>query len=118
MSGDAIQSVEVTNPIFGSAKVSGSNVSLILGVGTFIMVAILAWIFNAHAGDSKDSSKEVAKELKESNEKVAAAMKESNKELGMILKELAQSTREQNCLLSLPQERRAANSEICKRISR
>ncbi len=113
------QSIEVTNPVLGSLKASGPNVTLMLSVGTFFLAAAMAWMMNTHAGEAKDGSKEMAKELKESNEKVAQAMKESNKELGAILKELAQSTREQNCLLSLPQDRRnGVNAETCKRLSR
>ena len=44
--------------------------------------------------------------------------KENNKDIAKELKEVAKAAREQNCLLSLPQERRQENVEVCKRISR
>lgn len=113
------ESVEATNPILGSLKISGANVTLILTVAVFIIVCICAYVLNAHAGDAKDGAKAVAQELKEANREVAATLKESNKEVSKVIGDLAQAMREANCLaqFSKPEER-AKNAELCKRISR
>lgn len=112
-------SLEATNPVLGSLKISGPNVTLILTVGTFIIVSLIAYLLNAHAGDAKDTGKSVAQELKDANKEVAAALKESNKEVAKVLNELAAAMREQNCLSSFPTPaERAKNAELCKRISR
>ncbi len=46
----------------------------------------------------------------------AAETKDASRELVQALKEMTQTAREQNCLISMPQDRRDA--ELCKRISR
>ena len=71
-----------------------------------------------HTSDARDNAKEIAKELREVNKEAAAERKEASRELSEALKELARAAREQNCLLSLPQEKRIENVEVCKRISR
>lgn len=45
-----------------------------------------------------------------------ADTKEASKELVTALKEMTQAAREQNCLISLPQDRR--DPELCRRLSR
>lgn len=113
------ESVEVTNPIFGSLKINGQNVILILVVAVFIVVCIMAYVLNAHAGDAKETGAAVARELKEANKEVAAALKDSNKEVAKVLNELAAAMRESNCLAQFVKpEERARNAELCKRISR
>lgn len=112
------QTVEASNPVLGHLKVSGANVTTMFTIGTFVLSAIIAWVLTSHTADAKDGSKEIARELKDSNREVSQALKDSNKELAVILKELVQSTREQNCLLSLPQERRAAGAYDCRRNAR
>ncbi len=112
-------SVEVTNPILGSLKASGPNITLIFTLGTFVFVVIIAYILNAHAGDAKDTGKAVAQELKESNKEVAQALRESNKEVAKVLNELAQAMREANCLAQFTKpEEKKQNSDLCKRLSR
>lgn len=63
-------------------------------VATLIIVCVMGYVLYAHAGDTKDASKE----------------------LTMALKEMTQAAREQNCLISMPQDRR--DPELCRRISR
>jgi len=87
-------------------------------VASLIVMILVSYMLFMHATEAKDNTKEIATILKESNKEVSTVLRESNKELGQILKELSQATREQNCLLSLPQEKRAENIELCKRISR
>ena len=112
------QNIEVTNPVLGSLKVSSANLNTIFTVFGFILTALIAWVLWFHTGESKDANKAVAIELKEANHVIAVTLKESNKELGTALKELTVASREQNCLLSIPLERRQENVEMCKRISR
>ena len=50
-------------------------------------------------------------------EEIASILKETSRETNQILKEMARANREQNCLLSVPLERRAAMAETCKRIA-
>lgn len=90
---------------------------------TMIIVCVLSYIVFAHAGDSKEGSKEVATILKESNKEVANALKDSNRELGIILREMTQAAREQNCLMrsgvaNLQPEKRQEVAELCKQLSR
>lgn len=111
--------VEASNPVLGSFKVSGQNVNTIATVATLILVSIVAYVLNAHAGDAKETGKAVAQELKEANKEVANTLKESNREVAKVLNELAAAMREQNCLAQFPtQVERARNAELCKRISR
>ena len=44
--------------------------------------------------------------------------KEASKELTLALKEMTQAARESNCLMAIPMEKREANSDLCRRISR
>lgn len=112
-------SVEATNPILGTLKVSGANVNLIVTIGTFVFVAIIAYVLNAHAGDARDGGKAAAQELKESSKEVSAALRESNKEVAKSLNELAQAMREANCLAQFTTpEAKAKNADFCKRVSR
>lgn len=46
----------------------------------------------------------------------AAETKDASKELVTALKEMTQAAREQNCLISMPQDRR--DPELCRRIAR
>lgn len=118
MAGEA-ESVEVSNPVLGSLKASGQNITLIFTIATFSFVVVLAWLFNAHAGDAKDNGKTVAQELKESNKEVASALRESNREVSKVLSELAQAMREANCLAQFETpEKKRQNSDLCKRLSR
>ena len=40
------------------------------------------------------------------------------REVVSALREMTQATREQNCLMAFPPERREANMDLCKRVSR
>ena len=96
MGSDDRQTVEASNPILGSLKVSSANLNTLFTVLGFVMTCLIAWVLYTHTSDAKDATKELATALREQT--VAA--------------------REQNCLISLPQERREQNSELCKRIAR
>ena len=115
----ADDNLEVTNPILGSLKIASANLNTIATVVTLIVAGVMSWVLFAHAGDAKESGKEVAKELKEANREVAAALNESNKEVSKVLYDLAQAIREQNCLAQFPTpQEKARNADLCKRISR
>jgi len=98
-----------------AVEIAGQKVNLrnVKSLNTLATVATLfvtcfgVYILFTHQADAREGGKEVA-----------LVLKESNKELSEVLKELARATREQNCLLSLPQEKRNENVELCKRIAR
>ena len=87
-------------------------------MATLILTCVVGWIIFTHSSEAKDGLKEIAAELKVSNKETAAVLKEANKELSEVLKEMARASRETNCLLAMPPEKRAENVELCKRISR
>ena len=122
---------EETNGADVAVEIAGQKVNLrnikslntLATVATLIVACVLGYIVVVHAGDSKDSAKEIAKELKEANKEVANTLKESNRELGIVLREMSQAAREQNCLLrsgvsSLAPEKRQEVAELCKQLSR
>jgi hypothetical protein len=113
---DQLETVEADTAV-GKFKISGANLNNLATFATLVGVVLLCWVVWGHAGDAKESGKAIAAELKESNKAVAQELRESNKEMTLILKEMARATREQNCLLSLPQEQRQRNAETCRRIS-
>ena len=109
---------EVDAEIAGQkVRVKGSDVNMLFTISSFIGIALIGYVIYTHADDAKKSDKEIAIELRDSNREVAKVLKEQNKEISDVLKEMARATREQNCLLSLPQEQRQRNAETCKRIS-
>ena len=110
------ESVEADTAI-GKFKVTGANLNNLATFASLVGVVLLCWVVWGHAGDAKDSAKAVAAELRDANKEVAQALKESNREISQVLKEMSRATREQNCLLSLPQDQRQKNAELCKRIS-
>jgi len=119
------QTVEATNTPFGSFKISSANLNTLFTVLGFIVLCIMAWILWTHHADASDTRKDakegsklVAQELKEANKEIAATLKESNKEISRVLNDLARAMREANCLNSFPTpQQKAANAELCKRIS-
>ena len=117
MSDDVVETVEAKTS-FGSLKVSSANLNTIFTAFAFVMLCIVSWVLWSHTVDAKDTGKEVAGALKEANKETATVLKEANKDLTQILKELTQAAREQNCLMSMPEAKRPANAELCKRISR
>ena len=113
---DPTESVEADTAI-GKFKITGANLNNLATFASLIGIVLLCWVVYGHAGDAKETAKAIAAELREANKEVANALKESNKEMSSVLKEMARSTREQNCLLSLPQDQRQKNAELCKRLS-
>jgi hypothetical protein len=63
-------------------------------VATLILVCVLGYAFYVHAGETKDASKDLVQ----------------------ALKEMTSAAREQNCLISMPMERR--DPELCRRLAR
>lgn len=63
-------------------------------VATLLCVVLIGYVLYTHTADDK----------------------EAKKELTMAIRELSQSAREQNCLISMPIDRR--DPELCKRLSR
>lgn len=47
-----------------------------------------------------------------------ADAKESSKEFVSVMREMTQTMREGNCLNAFPPEKREANADLCKRLSR
>ena len=111
------ESVEVTNTPLGSFKISSASLNTLATLITFILVCLIAYVLASHNTEAKESNKEVAKELREANKEVAQVLKESNKELSKVLNDLARATRIRNCLDEFPPQKRAENSELCKRLS-
>lgn len=81
------------------AKIAGQEVSIRAGslntvatVFTLMLVTGIAYAQYTHAQDAR--------------------------ELGAVFREMVQVGREQNCLLSLPQDKREERAEFCKRITR
>ena len=109
--------VEISNPTLGAIKIFGMDPNMLFTVFTFVMATAAAVFLFMHMDESKASGKEAVQVLKESNKEIASILKETSRETNQILKEMARATREQNCLLSVPQERRAAMAETCRRIA-
>ncbi len=122
---DDLQSVEATNPILGSLKVSGATVNTIFTVFGFCGIVIIAMVTWGHQVDAKDNAKSVVEVLKESSKATAEVLKESTAAQNKILEKMAEqqqktveAIRESNCLLGIPPERRSQSAEWCKRLSR
>ena len=111
-----IETVEADTAL-GKYKITGASLNNLATFASLIGVVLICWVLYGHAGDAKEGAKAIAAELRDANKEVATALKESNKEMSQVLKEMSRATREQNCLLSLPQEQRQRNAETCKRIS-
>ena len=111
-----IETVEA-DTVLGKYKITGASLNNLATFVTLMGVVLLCWVFYGHADDAKKSGKEVAIELRDTNKEIAKVLKEQNKEITDTLREMARATREQNCLLSLPQDQRQRNAETCRRIS-
>lgn len=99
--GNRVMQEELNADIAGQKlSLKSQSLNTVITILTFVIVAVIAVsgysLFVTHASDTKEASKE----------------------LSLALKEITQAAREQNCLISLPQDRRQANAELCKRISR
>lgn len=93
---DENQTIEASNPVIGSLKVTSANLNTLFTILGFVVMVLVAWVLYNHTTDAKDASKELA----------------------TVMKEMTIAAREQNCLISLPQDRREQNAELCKRIAR
>ena len=113
---DTPESLEADTAL-GKFKITGANLNHLATFASLIGIVLLCWVVYGHAGDAKEGAKAIAAELREANKEIAATLKESNREMSTILRDMARATREQNCLLSLPQEQRQRNAENCRRIS-
>lgn len=123
--GEETQTVEASNPILGSLKVSGATINTIFTVFGFIVIVLLAWVTWQHQVDAKDADKSIIQVLKDNSKATADTLKETTATQNRILENLAdqqkktvEALREGNCLLGIPPERRANSAEFCKRISR
>lgn len=86
-----------------SAEVAGQKLSFKTGslntvatIATLVLVCLLCYVVWVHTIDTKEASKELVS----------------------VMKENAQATREQTCIIGLPQDRREQNADLCKRLSR
>lgn len=79
-----------------SASLKTSNLNTVATVACLCLSIVIAIVLYGHTIDTKDASKDLAS----------------------AMRDMTQAAREQNCLISLPQERREQNAEICKRITR
>ena len=101
----------------GKFKVSGASITPILLVVLVVLTGLSCYVLYAHAGDSRESGKEIAKELKEASKEAATTLKDTNKELIKTLDKLTSTLRKRTCLDSFTPEKRAENVELCRRIS-
>ena len=89
------QELSADTPL-GKYAFKGTSLNTVATVLTMILVALVAYVGYGHAGDTK----------------------ETNKELVAAIREMAQANREQNCLLRFDQKDRQSNADFCKQISR
>ena len=75
---------------------SSTSPSALATVATLIVVCVIAYVGYDHAGDTK----------------------QTNRELVGAIKEMAQASREQNCLMRFDLAERQKNADFCKQISR
>lgn len=96
MSEETGPSVEVKIPGGGVNLKNFKHLNDVATVAILILVSLIGYTLFAHASDTKDAGKELVS----------------------ALKEMTQAAREQNCLMAFPSEKREANAELCKRLSR
>lgn len=80
----------------GKFAFKGSSLNTLATVATLIVVCLIAGIGYGHTQDTKEISKDLAN----------------------AMRDMAQATREQNCLLRFDQKDRQANADFCKQLSR
>lgn len=107
-------------------KIRGSDIlttviGMLLGAG----ISGLGALFYFHDVAAKDNAVVVAKALKETTDENKKALSEANERLVRALDNLTtevkrgnESSREQACLLGLPQDRRVNSIDFCKRMAR
>lgn len=108
---DDAHSVEASNPVLGSLKVSGASINTIFTVFSFVLLVLLCWILWQHEVNARDSDKTVAASIVKSNEGVAKALEK----LAESQDRYTEEQRKTNCLLELPQEQRIRCDRILRR---
>lgn len=94
---DAAQEQELSaDTALGKFAFKGSSLNTLATVATLIVVCIIAWVGYGHATDTREISKDLAN----------------------AMRDMAQATREQNCLIRFDQKDRQQNADFCKQISR
>lgn len=93
---DAPQQEVSADTAIGKFSFKGSNLNTLATVATLIVTCMIAYVVYAHAGEDKDTKKEL---------------------IGAI-KEMAQANREQTCMLRFEQKDRQHNADFCKQVSR
>lgn len=88
--------VELENSLLGKMKVSSSNINLLFTILGCIVGVVTAVLLYFHMLGSRQDSKEFTDAMRQN----------------------AQATREQNCLITFPQEKRESNAGLCKQMSR
>lgn len=101
----------------GKFKIFGADLNTFFTILSFIGLVLIGYVLYAHADDTRQTARAVGAELKEANKEIADRLEKANDRTFEVLKEMARATREQNCLLSLPQDKRERMAETCKRIS-
>ena len=102
------EEVSLENPIFGKLKARGSDV-LVTVFGTFVVagMCVLGYVMWEHKAEDLGNKVQLTNAIKE----MTSAQREQN----MI-------SREQVCLLAMPQDRRerefSTENSLCKRLSR
>lgn len=77
-------------------SIRSQSLNTIATIATLVVTVLIAYMLFGHGTDTREASRELA----------------------AALKDMTQAAREQNCLITLPPERREQNTELCKRISR
>ena len=80
----------------GKFNFRGQSLNTLSTVATLIVVCLIAYVVYGHVGDTKDT----------------------NKELVGAIKEMAQASREQNCLMRFEMKERQERAEMCRTLAR
>lgn len=105
----------------GKYKITGASLNNLATFAGLIGIVLLCWMIYGHAGEQKEGLKEMAAEIKQASKDASQVTKESNKEISDAIKDMVRATREQNCILSLPNmpaEQRRLSIDSCRRNSR
>lgn len=123
MGSDDRQSVEASNPILGSLKVSGATVNTIFTVFTFMVSLGGLFFITQHYVEAKDNEKSNATIAKENNKALTDTLKESNAAFVRAIEALTIEQRratvaakEIACLNDPVMRNRADARDFCKRL--
>lgn len=103
--------VEVENSILGKLKVTGSAVNNLFTILTFTGIVALCFLFYGHINDVRASNRAFVDALRDQEKSFAVALDRQTD----AMKESQKLQREQNCLMSMPQNQR--DRELCRRLS-